>query len=176
MEKILINNEIYKLREGVLYSLILNTSENPLRRIAKDNPQSWNTEKNLVLESSLFMYMRKKVSKVLLGYGFTFSEINEILNILNISEDIYIYKLSTKIRCHIIIYILLKNNNLILFQTVGISYETIQTCYQLLYEKIQETNKIVIMIEHSNIDGTFCLKEIDQAEINNYSTWIRQLV
>lgn len=175
METVLIREKRYPLKKGYLYSLVVNIPENPLKLIVKENPQIWNSKSNLVLESSLFMYMKKKVSIVLHKYGFDSLEIVEILNILCIDQDVYVYTLSTKQRSFIMIYILLKNSNIILFPTIGISYETIRDCYQLLYEKIQGTDKVVIMLEHSNVNNFFHIEKMNQVKINNYSTWIREL-
>ncbi|WP_291582845.1 hypothetical protein [Bacteroides sp.] len=78
-----------------------------------------------------------------------------------------------RIKAAILIDILFKKSNLILFHTAGLTYPSSMIIYQRIYRRLQEyPEKSAIVFEYREELKRIAFEEVSVDNINNYEEWI----
>lgn len=165
-----INREPYIFQEGKVYSIINNISH-VQEQIIKDNNTVLAVEDYSKFNMELFLKKRRKVKDVLKNSGFSEIETLEIVSNCGVNIDSDTYNLSADKRAFLLINILLHNVSPIFFEIAGYTFLTAQSIYQLLFDRVKNTNKIAIILEPST-KNEFKIEQVTQDIIDNYREWI----
>lgn len=124
----------------------------------------------------IFRHIR--LSNLLKKYGFSTNEINLLFEELNLDDKIYADNIiHIRIKAAILIDILFKKNDLILFHTAGLSYPSSKVIYQRIYKRLQEhPEKSAIVFEYGEKIKQIVFKEVSVDNISNYEGWMADVV
>ncbi|NDV59707.1 hypothetical protein [Bacteroides sp. 519] len=165
------NSTSYTIEKGKFYACFTDILD--LGRIANNN-FSDTIEVNTGLFKEFFtLFKRIRVRKLLKKYGFTDDEISSLFEEFNLEKNIRADEL-----CHILIKaslyidILFKQNDLILFNTIGLSYQTISKIYHRIYQRMQlYPNKTAVVFENIVFYDKTEFEIVSKENINNYLEW-----
>lgn len=119
------------------------------------------------------IFKRIKVGKLLKKYGFTDQEILLLLEEFNLRYNDYadrIYHIS--IKASLLIDILFKKNDIILFSTSGLSYQSSEKIYRRIYEKLRAyPDKTAIIFENIPFYHKTDFEIVSEYNIQNYEEW-----
>ena len=115
-----------------------------------------------------------KLYSLLKKYGFSDSEIKLLYEEFNMDYKIYADDIiHIRIKAAILIDILFKKSNLILFHTAGLTYPSSMIIYQRIYRRLQEyPEKSAIVFEYREELKRIAFEEVSVDNINNYEEWI----
>jgi hypothetical protein len=122
------------------------------------------------------IFKRIKVKHLLRKYGFNDIEIGSICNEFNLDCDVSVQKIPcVSIKATILIDILFKKSDLILFTTAGLSYDTCATIYRRIYHHLKEcAGKTVIVFEEIGYYGKTQFEDLPIEAMTDYRTWIER--
>ena len=115
-----------------------------------------------------------KLYSLLKNYDFSDSEIKLLYEEFNMDYKIYADDIiHIRIKAAILINILFKKSNLILFHTAGLTYPSSMIIYQRIYRRLQEyPEKSAIVFEYREELKRIAFEEVSVDNINNYEEWI----
>ena len=115
-----------------------------------------------------------KLYSLLKKYDFSDSEIKLLYEEFNMDYKIYADDIiHIRIKAAILINILFKKSNLILFHTAGLTYPSSMIIYQRIYRRLQEyPEKSAIVFEYREELKRIAFEEVSVDNINNYEEWI----
>ena len=100
------------------------------------------------------------------------------IRLSNLDDKIYADNIiHIRIKAAILIDILFKKNDLILFHTAGLSYPSSKVIYQRIYKRLQEhPEKSAIVFEYGEKIKQIVFKEVSVDNISNYEGWMAEVV
>lgn len=119
----------------------------------------------------IFKHIR--LCRLLKKFGFSDNEMNYLFEEFNMKRNIYADDIiHVRIKAAILIDILFKKSNVVLFHTSGLSYSSSKTIYQRIYKRLKEyPNKAAIIFECGDHFEQIIIEEVSLNNINDYERW-----
>lgn len=146
--------EIYDFEKGKLYAII-NKFPRFDRMIIEANLDKISEYKLISLDMGIFnKFIDLKLDCFLLKYNFRGEDIKDLIEEYNlattyvIQQEMYVSEINLQAKALLLAYILLKNNNnLIFYNLSGLNLDTCDMIYDILLNKISQTDKIAIVFD-----------------------------